>query len=623
VNVKKWLMPALSIIWLGFQLYIGLVRPLHPLLQNSCHLLLALLVVITLYPMGKHWWKLVDLALALALVWATAHLFMEFPRLQTRIPYVSPVTVRDIVATVILVVALLEAVRRSLGYSLYIFMIVVITYSFLGRYFPGMMRFRGLKLPDFTDLMIMTTDGIFGTPLGTSVNTLYYFIMFGVFFAELGGGKILLDLGLKFSNTSTGGPAKAAVISSSLVGTISGSAVANVSATGVITIPFMKKAGYLPEQAAAIESIASTGGQIMPPIMGVGAFIMAEILGRPYSQIALAALIPAIVYYFSIFLLVDFLGRRKNIEAPNKIDSGSLITERILPRLYLLIPMVFVIASIFQGSSLMMTAMRGTLLALLVSFVKKDSRPGLMKLGGILIQSSSQIAKVAVPTAAAGVVIGIVIHSGFAQRLSVVMGQVGGGNIFFALLLAMFGCILLGMALPTVAAYIIAAILFAPILVSLGVAPLAVHMFVFYFGVMAQITPPVCLASFTAAGIAEADTWKTAWTGFFYAMVTFLIPYVFVYKNELLMMGTPIQTILSTGILLLGTFFLVAAVSNYLFVPIRTILPRILLIAAAILTIIPETTTSVAGVALGSLLVAFHLVLYRKMKIPALKAARN
>jgi TRAP transporter 4TM/12TM fusion protein len=623
VSVKKWLVPALSIVWLGFQLYIGLVRPLHPLLQNSFHLLLALLVVITLYPVGKSWWKLVDLAMALALIWATAHLFMDFERLQNRIPYVSPITVRDIAATVILVVALLEAVRRSLGYSLYIFMVVVIAYSFLGKHFPGMMRFRGLKLPDFTDLMIMTTDGIFGTPLSTSVNTLYYFIMFGVFFSELGGGKILLDLGLKFSNTSTGGPAKAAVISSSLVGTVSGSAVANVSATGVITIPFMKKAGYLPEQAAAIESIASTGGQIMPPIMGVGAFIMAEMLGRPYSQIALAALIPALVYYFSIFLLVDFLGRRKNIEAPDKTDTGSLVTERILPRLYLLIPMVFVIASIFQGSSLMMTAMRGTLLALLVGFVRKDTRPSFKKLGEILIQSNSQIAKVAVPTAAAGVVIGIVIHSGFAQRLSVVMGQIGGGNNFFALLLAMFGCILLGMALPTVAAYIIAAILFAPTLTSLGIAPLAVHMFLFYFGVIAQITPPVCLASFTAAGIAEADTWKAAWTGFFYAMVTFLIPFVFVYKNELLMLGTPMQTIISTGILILGTFFLVAAVSNYLFIPLRSILPRILLLVSALLVIIPETSTSIAGITLGFVLVVFHLILYRKTKPQALKAART
>lgn len=608
IEPRKSFALFISVIWLGFQLFIGLVRPLHPLLQNSFHLLMALLVIFACFPAGKKWWQIIDVIISIALVLVIYHIFTEFDRLQRRIPYVTPVTVMDIIATVILVAAVLEAVRRSLGYSLFFFMTLVIIYGFFGRYFPGMMRFRGLSLPAFTDLMIMTTDGLFGTPIGTSANTLYYFILFGVIFSELGGGKVLLDLGLRFSNTSTGGPGKAAVISSSLVGTVSGSAIANVSSTGVITIPFMKKAGYSAEQAAAIESIASTGGQIMPPIMGVGAFIMAELLGRPYSQIALSAVIPALVYYFSIFLLVDFLGRKQHTTS----KSVKIPVDRILPRLHLLIPILFVVFSIFQGVSLMTTALRGAVLAIFVSFFSKEYRINIRTATEILSKATVQIAKVAVPTAAAGLVIGIVIHSGFAQRLSTVMGAVGGGNILFALLLAMVGCILLGMALPTVAAYIIAAILFAPTLIRLGVQPLVVHMFVFYFGVIAQITPPVCLASFTAAGIAEANTWKTAWTAFFYALVTFLIPFVFVFKNEILMMGTPTAIALATGTLLVGTFFLVASVSGYLFAPINHWPVRGALIVTAILTIVPETFTSVIGLSGGVLITVLLFIRHRR-----------
>ncbi|TVR85325.1 MAG: TRAP transporter fused permease subunit [Spirochaetaceae bacterium] len=602
----------MSLVWLAFQLYIGLVRPLHPLLQNSFHLMMALALIFCYFPTGKKWWQLVDVAIVLLLLGAVFHIFTNFQRLQTRIAYVTPVTTVDIIVAIILVAAVLEAVRRSLGYSLFVFMVVVIAYGFLGRHFPGIMRFRGISFSAFTDLMVMTTSGLFGTPLGTSVNTLYYFILFGFVFSELGGGQILLDIGLRFSNTASGGPGKAAVIASSLVGTISGSAVANVSSTGVITIPFMKKVGYKPEQAAAIESIASTGGQIMPPIMGVGAFIMAELLGRPYGQIALAALIPALVYYFSIFILVDFLGRRQH----TKSDAVKIVVEKILPRLYLLIPILFVIFSIFQGASLMRTALRGTTIAIFISFFSSTYRLNFHRLFEILTKASMQIAKVAVPTAAAGVVIGIVIHSGFAQRLSNLMGAVGGGGtIFPALLLAMIGCVLLGMALPTVAAYIISAILFAPALTRLGIPPLAAHMFLFYFGVIAQITPPVCLASFTAAGIAEADTWKTAWTAFFYALVTFLIPYVFVYKNELLLMGGPMETIVSTGTLLIGTLFLVASVSSYLFVPIYSWIPRILLLTTAILTIVPETATSVLGISGGLAIVVYYFIQHRKLAV--------
>ncbi len=611
---KKPLLVLMALPWLVFQLYLAFVTPLHPLLQNPLHLLFALLIVFWYYPAGKKYWRLVDAVVAAIILFEAYYYISNTSRLQVRIPYVDEITLLDRAAMYLMTVVLLEAVRRTLGWNLLVFLLIFIFYGIFGEHFPGIFRFRGIDASLFTDLLIMTSDGIFGIPLGTSASYLFYFILFGAFFSECGGGKLLLDMGLKVGSSGNGGPAKAAVISSSLIGMVSGSAVANVTTTGVMTIPLMKKVGYKPEQAAAIEAVASTGGQIMPPIMGIGAFIMAEMLGVRYWKIAVSAVIPALVYYLSAFLLVDFLARRNRLK--EKADLAMKI-DAVLPRLYLLIPPVVLVYFIVAGASLMTAAVRATMLTVLINLFDRRHRLSPAAFGECIRQGTKQAAGIAVPTAAAGIIIGIAIHSGVAQKLSMIMASVGGGNIAIALLIASAGCIVLGMALPTVAAYIVAVILFVPTLTKLGVLPLAAHMFVFYFGIIAQITPPVCLASFTAAGIAGANSWKTGWTAFHYSLVAFLVPFVFVFQTEILLEGSFVDTLRTSFVVLGGTFFLVSSVSGFLLVPILNMPLRIALLVCAILIILPETLSSVVGFAGGAILLTYYFLLWRKTRTAA------
>jgi TRAP transporter 4TM/12TM fusion protein len=565
MDVKKTIPCVFAVLWLGYQLYLALISPLHPLLQQPLHLLFALFIVFWYYPAGKYWWRLIDGLILAGILFSFYYFASQTLRLQMRIPYVDQLYPIDLAAMIVMVVILLEAVRRVLGYNLLILMLVFIAYAVWGRSFPGWLRFRGISLTDFTELMVMGPDGILGIPLSVSANYLFYFILFGIFFSEYGGGELLLDLGLKLSNKQAGGPAKAAVISSSLVGMVSGSAVANVTTTGVFTIPLMKKIGYRPEQAAAVEAVASTGGQIMPPIMGVGAFIMAEMLGVRYLDVAVSAIIPAVVYYFSIFILVDFLARRNRIG----MTAEKYICAPVIPRLYHLIPAFVVVYYIIIGASLMTAALRGTMIAVVIALISKKYRLSLSSLKSCIVSSAKQSATIAVPTAAAGLIIGIVIQSGLATKFSQILSSFGGGNLVMALIMATLGCMILGMALPTVAAYVVAAILFVPALIKLGLMPFSVHMFVFYFGIIAQITPPVCLASFTAAGIAGSDSWKTGWTAFAYASVAFLVPFVFVYEPSMLLQGSVLDTIRITLISLAGTFILAAGIAGLRVVPIR------------------------------------------------------
>ena len=335
------------------------------------------------------------------------------------------------------------------------------------------------------------------------------------------------------------------------MGMISGSAVANVATTGVMTIPMMKKVGYEPEEAGAVEAVASTGGQIMPPIMGVGAFIMAEMLGVPYSRVAAAAILPAVAYYFAVFVLVDRLAA-KHQNAAQEQDAKIKVERTILPRLYLLLPAVILVVMIIRGASLMRAGMMGI--------------------------ASGQ--------------------TSLATNLSALISSLGTTNLFAAMLIAMIGCMLLGMALPTVAAYLVGVILFVPCLRALGISALCANMFVFYYGIMAQITPPVCVASYTAAGIADANAMKTGIKGFTFAMVGFLVPFVFVYNPAILLEGTVVEIVIGAAQMLLGTFFLAVTVAGYFkrnFKPFE----RIALFIAALLLIAPEVISSIIGVVLG------------------------
>ena len=603
---KKMAYIAFGSVWILFQLYLALVSPLHPMLQSPVHLMYALLIVFLNNPADKKtnkpWMKALDIPIYAGIGFVLYYVIANTARLTSRVQYVSPVTLIDKIAMVVCIIILLEAVRRTLGTILFGFILFFIVYFWFGKYFPSIFRFKGTNMQQFTELMTMGSSGIYGTPLYTSASSLFYFMLFGVFFSECGGGQLLIDLGMKASKNGAGGPAKAAVISSGLMGMISGSAVANVATTGVMTIPMMKKTGYEPHQAGAIEAVASTGGQIMPPIMGVGAFIMAEMLGVPYKTIAFAALIPAIAYFMSVFLLVTFMADKKSMTSGAQMTE-AIQTEKILPRLYQIIPSIVLVYYMISGASLMRSGMMGIFTCLIINVVSKFVLGGkycvsLKKLGETALQGVKQASEIAVPTAACGIIIGVVIQSGLATKVSKLIANVGSSYLILALLITMLGCMLLGMALPTVAAYLVANVLFVPTLIGLNIQPLQANMFVFYFGIMAQITPPVCVASFTAAGIAGADSMKTGLTGFAYALVAFLVPFIFIYDPSILLVGTPLEIVKGTLILFLGTYLLASGMAGFFLVPLNRI-ERGILLASAILIIIPETITDIIGIAVA------------------------
>jgi len=626
-NIKKHIIIIVSVCFVAFQLYIVLKGTVPYIIGVPIHLCFALALVYLYNPIDKNNPKLkrlkfIDYLAYIAIVFILIYFISQGTRLGTRIPYLAGVTLLDMIVSFMVMVVLLEAARRTLGMGFVFFILLCIAYLWLGKYMPRSsgLRHSGTNLKKFVEMMTMTTTGVFGTPLTTSHSYLFYFMVFGALFAACGGGQLLIEIGLNFGK-GTGGPAKAAVVSSGLMGIISGAAVANVSTTGCMTIPMMKKTGYTPEQAGAIEAVSSTGGQIMPPVMGIGAFVMAEMLGIEYKRICGAATIPAIAYYLAIFLVVDFISR----QTKQGIMSEGFNISPILPRIYLLFPAVVLIYMIIAGYSLMRSAVISSLTIVIINLFGK-TKVSLSKVFEAVIRGCKQSAGIAIPTATAGIIIACVINSGLANKIANLMIRFGGQNLFFALFIAMLGCILFGMALPTVAAYLLASILFCPSLIELGVSRLAANMFVFYFGIFAQVTPPVCLASFTAASISGGNPWKTGWMALRWSLVAFLAAYSFVYNPAILLEGTMPEIIQASVYLFLGTFFLAAGLEHYVGVTINSKFLRALLVISGVAIIIPETISSVLGYIVGmGIVLAANLASKEEDNLPedAKKYKRN
>ena len=636
-----------TVAFFAFQMYIALVKQFAPMLQSPLHLVFALTLVFIYFPadyyyrkkikkaaeaegrepepalLNKYsWLNWFDICAFAGIGYLLWYVLTQFPRLNDYVLGVDEVLQIDHAAMVVAILLLLVAVYRTLGGILAGFITVFIIFAWTSPYLPGILHTNAKPfaqfIEEFTSGMTMTESGVFGTPLLTSANTLFYFIVFGAFFSTIGGGQLLIDMGMKLSNKSSGGPAKAAVLSSGLMGMISGSAVANVATTGVMTIPMMKKIGYEPEEAGAVEAVASTGGQIMPPIMGVGAFIMAEMLGVNYMSIAASAIIPAVAYYFAVFVLVDKLAAKRAANLDSTADASIKVDKPIMPRLYLLVPAILLVVWIIRGYSLMRAGMVGIFTCLACNvinyFCNKSDFLNLRQLWDCCVDGAKQAAAIAIPTAACGIIINVVTQqTSLATNLSVLIRSLGTSYLFLAMCIAMVGCMILGMALPTVAAYLVGVILFVPciqpILLQTGLEPatanLCANMFVFYYGIMAQITPPVCVASYTAAGIAGADAMKTGLKGFTFAMVGFLVPFVFVYNPPLLLKGTWTEIIIATIQLALGTYFLAVMVAGFYKKTLNTV-ERVALFAAALCLIAPEMISSVIGAVLGIVILVIN-----------------
>lgn len=495
------------------------------------------------------------------------------------------------------VLALMELCRRSVGIPILCVVGCLLIYTFMN------VRF-GKVVYD----LFYTTTGLMNTPINVCAKYIVVFIIFGAFLERTGISAFFINLANCVAGSSAGGPAKVAVISSALCGMVSGSSVGNTVTTGSVTIPMMKKTGYQPQFAGAVEAASSTGGQIMPPIMGAGAFIMAEIIGVQYAQIAAAAVLPAVAYFLAVFILVHMIAKKKGLGK----DSGVHYEGKpILPRVYRLLPIIVLVIMIIMGYSLPRSAIYCTIFSIIIAAISPETRMGPRKLLQTLMDGVRQAANIAIPTAACGIMIGIVVNSGVAVKIAKLIGTSGEGSLFIALLIAALGCLLLGMALPTVAAYLIAVTLFASAIQGLGISALVTNMFIFYFGVVAQITPPVCLASFTAAGIAGASAWKTGWKAFSFAITAFIVPFAFVYRPAILLEGTMVEIIIAYCIVIAATYLLACGIAGYLFRPLK-MWERIACYVVAFIFILPSSMSDIIGIAGCVLIMAYCFMTGKK-----------
>lgn len=523
-----------------FQLYTAIFGVLTAQLQRSIHLGFALSLIFLLFPARKKnrgkqikpaWY---DIILAILSVGVGAYWPLMIDDLVMR---VGVVTDLDFYVGVLAVVLVLEATRRAVGLPITIIASLFLVYALFGPQMPGFLAHRGLSPERLIQTMFYTTEGILGTPLGVSATFIFLFLLFGAFLVKTGVGQYFNDLAVSIAGKATGGPAKVAIFSSALQGTISGSSVANVVTSGSFTIPMMKKLGYKKEFAGGVEAAASTGGQLMPPIMGAAAFLMVEFIGGiTYWEIAKAAAIPALLYFTGIWIMTHFEAKRvglrglKDEEMPNR--------KEVLKNIYLLTPILAVIILLTSGMSVTRAALWSILITIGVSAIRKATRIGLRQMIEALVDGARTALGVAAATACAGIIVGVVTKTGLGLKLANGLLDLAGGYLIPTLMLTMVACIILGMGSPTTANYVITSTIAAPAIILLGVPDLPAHLFVFYFGIVADITPPVALAAFAAAGVSGGEPIKTGINASKLAIAAFIIPYMFVLSPELLMIDT-------------------------------------------------------------------------------------
>ncbi len=512
-----------------FQLYTAGVGLLQQPVQRAAHVGFMLVIVFLLHPCRRRGLEWIDALWLAASVAGTGYVVLFYHEIAMRAGVIAPHELWLGAATI---AAVLEAARRALGNVLPLLAVVFLLYCLFGGYAPGFLEIRGYSASRVIQHMYLTNEGIFGVAVGVSSTYIFIFILFGAFLSAGGGARLFNNLALALAGRYSGGPAKVAILGSGLMGAINGSSIANVATVGALTIPMMRKVGYSAEEAAGIEACASTGGQLMPPIMGAGAFIMAEFLNIPYSEIAAAALFPALLYYASVFVHVHQVAARDRICG---VESGLSVKDILLRDGYLLLPIVVVIVMLVMRYTPLKAAFWAIVaICGLNLLVNRDAmRP--RAFARTLIEG----ARAAVGTAAACAVVGFIVGtcSLTALGLSFSNNIIGltDGSLLVTLLLSMLACLILGMGLPTTANYIVTSTIIAPALIKMGVPALSAHLFVFYFGIKADITPPVCLASYTAAGIAGARPARAGLAAFCIALPSFFLPYMFVYSPAVLL----------------------------------------------------------------------------------------
>jgi len=524
-----------------------------------------------------------DMVLCAAALVVGLYVTILYPRLIMQVAYP---TTDKIVLGILAIVVVLEATRRSVGWSLVIVALVFLLYARFTHYMPEPFFANGAPWDKLAISLYLDSEGIFGLPTWVISTMVFAFIVFGQVLFLTGGGQFLTEFSMATMGRFRGGSAKMAVVASSLFGAISGSAVANVATTGVVTIPLMKKSGYRPEVAAAIEAVASTGGQLAPPVMGVAAFLMAEMLSIPYAEVALAAIVPALLYYIALFTQVDLEAARQGLVGLPKKDLPPLGKVTRAGWVFI-IPLVVVVYTLFflnfePGKA----GIAGAASALVLSSIRRDTRPSVRGLFDILESTGAAMVELGAIGATVGLVIGSIALSGVGFTFSHLIVGIGENSLILLLVLTAVTSIILGMGLPTGAVYILLAVLVGSALVKLGVEPLAAHMFFFYFGMLSMVTPPVCLATFAAASIASADHFKSALHGMRLGAIAYIVPFVFVFSPALLLKASPLTVTLGILTAVAGAAILGVAFTGFLFRKLGWGM-RLMLTAGAVALLIP------------------------------------
>ena len=586
----------LAICFVAFHLYTAAFGTMPGIAQKSIHLgfLLVIFYINAMVDSEKRWEQIFLGIMALFALGGCAYITILDENLQLRagIVYAS-----DILFAILLIIAIFEACRRKMGNPLVIITLVFVAYAFLGKYIPGFLNQPGMTLKKFTSLVYLTTDGIFGSPLYASASYVVLFVLLGAIMSVSGIGDYMTNLATSLFGHMRGGPAKVAVVASGFFGSISGSPTANVIGTGTFTIPMMKKNGFEPEFAAAVEATASTGGAIMPPIMGSTAFIMAEMLGIPYTAVAKAALIPAILYFLAVLFGVDIYAAKHGLKG---IPRSQLPKVRsMLKQIYMLAPLIFLI---FCMAVFNMTIVRSGLLTIIVTLVLVEINPKTRMTKEqwlqIPVQTVKSAVSVGIACAMAGIISGVIMGSGLGYRISSILTSVAGTSMLLLLVLTMVVSLIMGMGVPTTAAYLVLASLVAPTMIQLGIPPLAAHMFIFYFGCISSITPPVALAAYAGAGLAGCDPNKTGYKAFRLAFCSFLMPYLFVYNPVLLMEGGVLDILWSLVTALIGAYLLASGFEGFFFRWSLKWFERPLMILGAVMLIVPGMVTDMVGIAI-------------------------
>jgi TRAP transporter 4TM/12TM fusion protein len=571
--------------------------PIDPWYFRSIHIVFAAVLVFALVQSSSgastKRIPLMDYLLMATIIVPVVYLFIEFDGWIFRAG-VTPTTL-DAIFAFILVLGVLEMARRTTGWVLPIIAVIFILYGHFGPYLPGLFQHKGYSWARmFT--FLFSLDGILSIPIFASAHYIFLFVLFGAFLDSSGLGRFIVEFARAAAGTLRGGPAKVSIVSSALIGTTSGSSVANVMIDGVFNIPLMKATGFKPAVACAIEAMNSTGGQIVPPVMGAGAFLMAEILGLPYWQVALAAVIPAVMYYSAAYWMIDIYSAKMGLVGIPRDQLPSM--RRLLKHQgYLFVPFIVLIYCLMVlQMSPFTSAAWATLVLVVLSWLKKETRLGPRKIYNTLYVGARGSIEIIAVCAVAGIILGVVTQTGLGMKAAMIILNYSKGYLFLTLVFTMLIAIILGMGLPTTAAYAISASILAPGLIKMGVEPLAAHLFIFYFACMSPLTPPMAVAAYAAAAIGKANFWEVGWLSVKFALAGFLVPYMFVYGPALILKGTPWEIVTAVISGFIGTFALSAAVQGYF---LRTLnLPlRVALLLIALLLLKPGWITDLIGIA--------------------------